>query len=63
MKISFCLITLNEEENLSRCLRSCADLADEIVVLTVAPDYRARLASYEMLADTFALAAGAALAP
>ena len=33
MKISFCLITLNEEENLPRCLRSCADLADEIVVL------------------------------
>lgn len=33
MKISFCLITLNEESNLPRCLRSCADLADEIVVL------------------------------
>jgi len=33
MKISFCLITLNEEKNLSRCLKSCADLADEIVVL------------------------------
>jgi len=33
MKISFCLITLNEEQNLPRCLRSCADLADEIVVL------------------------------
>lgn len=33
MKISFCLITLNEELNLPRCLRSCADLADEIVVL------------------------------
>jgi glycosyltransferase involved in cell wall biosynthesis len=33
MKISFCLITLNEEENLPRCLRSCADLADEIIVL------------------------------
>ncbi|MFA6545576.1 MAG: glycosyltransferase family 2 protein [Limisphaerales bacterium] len=33
MKISFCLITLNEEANLPRCLRSCADLADEIVVL------------------------------
>ena len=33
MNISFCLITLNEEENLSRCLASCADLADEIVVL------------------------------
>jgi glycosyltransferase involved in cell wall biosynthesis len=33
MKISFCLITLNEESNLPRCLRSCADLADEIVIL------------------------------
>jgi glycosyltransferase involved in cell wall biosynthesis len=33
MKISFCLITLNEEKNLLRCLKSCADLADEIVVL------------------------------
>ncbi len=33
MKLSFCLITLNEEENLSRCLCSCADLADEIVVV------------------------------
>ncbi|MEI7733089.1 MAG: glycosyltransferase family 2 protein [Verrucomicrobiota bacterium] len=33
MKISFCLITRNEEANLPRCLQSCADLADEIVVL------------------------------
>lgn len=33
MKISFCIITLNEESNLPRCLRSCADLADEIVIL------------------------------
>jgi len=33
MKISFCLITLNEQENLPRCLKSCAELADEIVVL------------------------------
>jgi glycosyltransferase involved in cell wall biosynthesis len=33
MKISFCLITLNEEANLPRCLASCAGLADEIVVL------------------------------
>jgi len=33
MKISFCIITLNEEVNLPRCLKSCADLADEIVVL------------------------------
>lgn len=33
MKLSFCLITLNEESNLRRCLVSCADLADEIVIL------------------------------
>jgi glycosyltransferase involved in cell wall biosynthesis len=33
MKISFCLITLNEAENLPRALQSCAGLADEIVVL------------------------------
>jgi glycosyltransferase involved in cell wall biosynthesis len=33
MKLSVCLITLNEEQNLPRCLRSCADLADEIVIL------------------------------
>jgi glycosyltransferase involved in cell wall biosynthesis len=33
MKISFCLITLNEGQNLQRCLQSCDGLADEIVVL------------------------------
>lgn len=33
MKISFCIITLNEAENLPRCLASCEGLADEIVVL------------------------------
>lgn len=33
MKLSFCLITLNEEENLPRALTSCADLADEIVIV------------------------------
>ena len=33
MKISFCIITLNEEQSLARCLASCADLADEIIVL------------------------------
>lgn len=33
MKISFCLITLNEAENLPRALKSCADLADEIVIV------------------------------
>src|SRR5437879_2329312 len=33
MKLSFCLITLNEEENLARCLASVAGLADEIVII------------------------------
>ncbi|MBI1842583.1 MAG: glycosyltransferase family 2 protein [Verrucomicrobia bacterium] len=33
MRISFCLITLNEEANLRRCLESCAELADEMVIL------------------------------
>src|SRR5262245_1910337 len=33
MRISICIITLNEEANLPRCLKSCADLADEILVL------------------------------
>lgn len=33
MKISCCLITLNEEANLRRCLASCASLVDEIVVV------------------------------
>ena len=33
MKISFCLITLDEEANLRRCLESLAQLADELVVL------------------------------
>jgi putative peptidoglycan lipid II flippase len=33
MKISACIITLNEERNLSRCLKSLASLVDEIVVV------------------------------
>ena len=33
MKISACLITLNEERNLPRCLTSVAPLADEILVV------------------------------
>ena len=33
MKISACLITLNEESNLRRCLQSCAGLVDEMVVV------------------------------
>jgi len=33
MKLSFCLITLNEQDNLARCLKSFADLADEIIIV------------------------------
>jgi glycosyltransferase involved in cell wall biosynthesis len=33
MKISACIITLNEERNLPRCLKSVAPLADEIFVV------------------------------
>jgi glycosyltransferase involved in cell wall biosynthesis len=33
MKISACIITLNEERNLSRCLKSIAPVADEILVV------------------------------
>lgn len=33
MKISACLITLNEEQDLPRCLASAAPLVDEIVVI------------------------------
>ena len=33
MKISACIITLNEEANLRRCLESCVSLVDEIVVI------------------------------
>lgn len=33
MKISVCIITLNEEHNLPRCLRSVMSIADEIIIL------------------------------
>jgi glycosyltransferase involved in cell wall biosynthesis len=33
VKISLCIITLNEEQNLPRCLRSAADLVDQIVII------------------------------
>lgn len=33
MKISVCIITLNEERHLPRCLRSVVSLADEIIIL------------------------------
>jgi glycosyltransferase involved in cell wall biosynthesis len=52
MKISGCLITLNEERNLPRCLRSLAPLVDEIVLvdsgstdrtLEIAREFNARI--------------------
>ena len=33
MKITFGIITMNEEKNLRRCLTSCAEVADEFVVV------------------------------
>tara|TARA_Y100001934_G_scaffold271719_1_gene358700 strand:+ start:441 stop:1208 length:768 start_codon:yes stop_codon:yes gene_type:complete len=33
VRISVCIITLNEEANLRRCLQSCTGLAEEMVVL------------------------------
>ena len=33
MKISACLIVLNEEKNLARCLRSIAPVVDDIVIV------------------------------
>ena len=58
MKISFCLITLNEEENLRRCLESCAELADEVVIVDsgsrdatprIAADFQANFVHQEWL--------------
>jgi len=51
MKISACIITLNEEENLPRCLDSIREIVDEIVIVDsgstdrtnfIATDYNAR---------------------
>jgi glycosyltransferase involved in cell wall biosynthesis len=51
VKISLCIITLNEELDLGRCLRSAADVVDEIVIVDsgskdrteqIARDYKAR---------------------
>ena len=51
MKISACIITLNEEENLPRCLESIRDIVDEVIVVDsgstdrtnyIATDFNAR---------------------
>ena len=58
MKVSVGIITFNEEENLERCLKSCADLAAEIVVLDsgstdrtqeIAEKFRARFVHQDWL--------------
>ena len=38
MNISLCIITLNEQENLRRCLESAQLLADEIVIVDSGSD-------------------------
>jgi glycosyltransferase involved in cell wall biosynthesis len=61
MKISACIITLNEERNLPRCLRSVAPIADEIVVVDsgsrdgtaeIARKFGARLVAQDWLGNT-----------
>jgi glycosyltransferase involved in cell wall biosynthesis len=56
MKISACIITLNEEANLPRCLNSLRDLVDEIVIVDsgstdrtpfIATDFNARFIKHE----------------
>jgi glycosyltransferase involved in cell wall biosynthesis len=58
VKISLCIITLNEEQNLPRCLRSAADLVDEIVIIdsgstdstpSIAGDFKARFIHHPWL--------------
>jgi glycosyltransferase involved in cell wall biosynthesis len=58
MKISVCLITLNEEKSLRRCLASTATLADEIVLVdsgstdgttTIAREFGARVIHQDWL--------------
>ncbi len=61
MKISVCLITLNEERNLPRCLASVAPIADEIVIVDsgsrdrtaeIAQQFNARFIHQDWLGNT-----------
>ena len=58
MKISACMITLNEELNLPRCLKSVAPLVDEILLvdsgstdatLKIAGEFGARVVHHDWL--------------
>ncbi len=58
MKISACIITLNEERNLPRCLKSVAPLVDEILIVDsgstdstrdIAQEYGARVVHQDWL--------------
>jgi glycosyltransferase involved in cell wall biosynthesis len=56
MKISACIITKNEEDNLQRCLESLGDVVDEIVIVDsgstdrtkfIATDHNARFIPHD----------------
>ncbi|MEO0453457.1 MAG: glycosyltransferase family 2 protein [Verrucomicrobiota bacterium] len=56
MKISTCIITRNEEDNLPRCLQSVATLSDEIIIIDsgstdrtkfIATEFNARFITHE----------------
>ncbi|MFZ1025150.1 MAG: tetratricopeptide repeat protein [Limnoraphis robusta] len=69
MSLSFCMIVKNEEQNLSRCLKSVKDVVDEMVILdTGSTDRTAEIAQewgaqvyYFEWCDDFAIARNTAL--
>ena len=60
MTISICMIVKNEEQVLKRCLDSCADLADEIIIVDtgstdgtkkIAAEYTDKIFDFEWIGD------------